>query len=85
MAPGLSLDNSFRAIHVQPGLANDDKPVERFAGSPRYIVILDGRWKERYWLQNYPELVAPERRIKLARVLRWDIGIYAVDNTPKGP
>jgi 4-amino-4-deoxy-L-arabinose transferase-like glycosyltransferase len=80
VAPGVSLDNPFKAMHVQPGLVNDIEPVEKFAGAPRYIVILDGRWKERYWLDRYPELVAPNRRVKLARVLRWDVGVYAVDS-----
>jgi hypothetical protein len=75
----VSLDNPFKAIHVQPGLVNDVDPVEKFAGAPRYVVILDGRWKERYWLDHYPELVAPARRVKLARVLRWDVGVYSVD------
>jgi 4-amino-4-deoxy-L-arabinose transferase-like glycosyltransferase len=83
VAPGLSLDNPFRAIHVQPGLVNDKDPVGRYAGSPRYVVILDGRWKERYWLDRYPELVDPARRIKLAHVLRWDVGIYAVDDAAR--
>jgi 4-amino-4-deoxy-L-arabinose transferase-like glycosyltransferase len=79
VSPGLCLDNAFLAIHVQPGLVNDRQPVERFAGAPRYAVILDGRWKEQYWLRQYPRLVDPSRRIKLARVLRWDIGVYAID------
>jgi hypothetical protein len=79
VAPGVSLDNRFRAIHVQPGLVNYIKPIERAAGSPRYIVILDGRWKERYWLDKYPELVTPKRRIALGHILRWDVGVYSVD------
>lgn len=79
VAPGVSLDNPFKAIHVQPGLVNDVEPVEKFAGAPRFIVILDGRWKERYWLDHYPELVAPARRVELAHVLRWDVGVYAAD------
>lgn len=79
VAPGVSLDNAFRAIHVQPGLVNFIEPVERYVGSPRFVVILDGRWKERYWLDNYPELVTPMRRIKLAHINRWDVGVYAVD------
>jgi 4-amino-4-deoxy-L-arabinose transferase-like glycosyltransferase len=83
VAPGITMENRFPAIHVQPGLANDRQPVERFAGAPRYVVILDGRWKEPYWLKNYPALVAPERRVKVARVLRWDVGIYAVDTPTK--
>lgn len=79
VAPGLAWANRHMAINVIPGLCNDWKPVERFAGRPRYIVILDGRWKERWWMENYPDLVRPERRILSQRALRWLIGVYAVD------
>src|SRR5205823_1821031 len=83
VAPGVSLDNPFVAVHVQPGLCNDRAPVEAWPGRYCYIVILDGRWKERYWLERYPKLVEPWRRIRLARVLRWDVGVYPVVVTPK--
>jgi 4-amino-4-deoxy-L-arabinose transferase-like glycosyltransferase len=79
VAPGMAWANRHLAINVIPGLCNDRKPVERFAGRPRYIVILDGRWKERWWMQNYPDLVRPERRVLSQRALRWLIGVYAVD------
>ncbi len=78
VAPGICLDNNFMAINVIPGLCNGDRPVERFSGKPRHIVILDGRWKEAYWLERYPDLVDPERRLIMRRVLRWDIGVYPV-------
>lgn len=78
VAPGITMDNGLAAVNVIPGLCNGERPVERFAGRPRYIAILDGRWKERYWLRRYPNLVDPKRRLRLARVLRWDVGIYAV-------
>ncbi|MBM3495467.1 MAG: phospholipid carrier-dependent glycosyltransferase, partial [Armatimonadetes bacterium] len=78
VAPGLCMDNRLRAINVIPGLCNGVQPVERFAGRPRFVVILDGRWKERYWLDAYPELVLEDRRVLLQRVLRWDIGVYPV-------
>jgi hypothetical protein len=41
-------------------------------------IIMDDRWKERYWMVCYLELVTPERRIKLARVLNWKVGVYPV-------
>ena len=56
-------------------------PVEtmgaQYPNAPRYI-IMDDRWKERFWMVRYPELVTPERRIKLAPVLNWEVGVYAV-------
>lgn len=80
VAPGLCLDNRLQPVNVIPGLCNGDRPVETMAamcpGRPLYIAILDGRWKERYWTENYPALVAPEWRLVLTRVMRWDIGIY---------
>jgi 4-amino-4-deoxy-L-arabinose transferase-like glycosyltransferase len=79
VAPGVSMDARFVSVNIIPRLCNDVRPVERFAGRPRFAVILDGRWKEAYWLQRYPALVRAERRILLRRVLRWDIGVYAVD------
>lgn len=79
VAPGVSMDSPFVAVNVIPGLCNGVRPVERFAGRPRFVVILDGRWKEVYWTRRYPELVRPDRRILLRRVLRWDVGVYAVD------
>lgn len=84
VAPGLCMDNGFAAITVIPGLCNDDRPVERYAGRPRYIAILDGRWKERYWIETYPALIHDSRRIALRRILRWDVGVYRVDDAAAG-
>lgn len=78
VAPGLCMDNRLQAVNVIPGLCNDRSPVERWAPRPRFIAILDGRWKERFWMERYPELVAPERRMLYAWVVRWPVGIYPV-------
>ena len=80
LAPGLCLDNRFQTINVIPGLCNDRSPVERFAPEPRYIIILDGKWKERWWLQHYPQYVAQTHRIHLfPRLLHWPVGVYALE------
>ncbi|HSV73932.1 MAG TPA: glycosyltransferase family 39 protein [Chthonomonadales bacterium] len=78
VAPGLCMDNRIQAVNVIEGLCNYRSPVERWAGRPRYIATLDGRWKGPYWMEHYPELVAPERRLLYAWVVRWPIGIYPV-------
>jgi len=78
VAPGVSMDTRFLAVNVMKGLCNDDRPVERFAGRPRFILTLDGAWMTPYWPERYRALVARSRRIRLARVLRWQIGIYPV-------
>jgi 4-amino-4-deoxy-L-arabinose transferase-like glycosyltransferase len=82
LAPGLTMETKFKAIHVQPGLANYDQPVEQFATAPRYVAILAGRWKEKYWSERYPEIIDSSRLLKSARVLRWDVGVYSVDSHP---
>jgi 4-amino-4-deoxy-L-arabinose transferase-like glycosyltransferase len=83
VAPGVTMNNTFKAIHVQEGLANDIAPVERFEGSPRYLAILSGRWREVYWAKYYPQLLSTERLVKLTPVIRWDVGIFSVD-IPQG-
>jgi hypothetical protein len=81
-APGVSMDNRFRVVNVLPGLCNDQQPVERFAGRPRYLVIMDGRTRKPFWDRFYPSLLAPERRILSAKVVGWEVGIYRVDDSP---
>lgn len=81
VAPGLCLDNSFVAVNVIPGLCNFRRPVERFAPTPRFVAILDGEWKESWWVKRYPRLVVQERRLHyfphmLRRFL--GVGIYPV-------
>jgi 4-amino-4-deoxy-L-arabinose transferase-like glycosyltransferase len=79
VAPGLCLNNHFVAVNVIPKLCNGHDPVERFAPAPRYIVILDGKWKEWWWVQHYPDLVKPERRLHLFPCLDYfPVGIYPV-------
>lgn len=78
VAPGLCMENRHLPVNVIPGLCNGDRPVERFAGRPRFIAILDGRWKEKYWLENYSDLVREGRALARLGVMRWDIGIYPV-------
>ena len=81
VAPGLCLYNSFQAVSVIPGLCNDQDTLERFRGTPRYIVILDGKDKERWWTTHYPREVAEDRRIELYRgVERYTVGVYSVPN-----
>lgn len=66
VAPGLCLNNRFRVVNLIEKLCNDDHPVERFAPSPRYIVMIDNRnWTERWWVTHYPEIVRPENRVHI--------------------
>ena len=76
---GLGLAHRFQAVNVIPGLCNDKHPVEGLQGRPRYIVVLDGSTSERYWNENYPDIVRPQRRIYSSRVLNWQVGVFPVD------
>jgi 4-amino-4-deoxy-L-arabinose transferase-like glycosyltransferase len=77
VAPGLCIHNRFVAVPVIPGLCNDNQPVERYAPTPRYILIFDGGIRERWWVQTYPALVAPARRQQLfPRLVNFPVGIY---------
>ncbi len=93
VAPGLCLNNHFRCVSVIEHLCNDDRPVERFAPAPRYVLIIDDktpalRWKERWWARNYPQLVEPSRRLHtFPNVLRpfFVIGLYPVPDALARP
>jgi len=81
-APGLCLNNRFRAVNVIANLSNDGAIVEQCA-PPRYIVMLDGgNWRERWWDERYPQLTVPSRRVRtFDNLLRsfYSISIYSVD------
>ena len=57
MAPALCLDTRFRAAPVQPGLSNDDRPVERL-GATHIAVTRAPDW-QRWWRAHYPAIVQP--------------------------
>jgi 4-amino-4-deoxy-L-arabinose transferase-like glycosyltransferase len=82
VAPGLCMNNRFKAVNVIEDLSNDQHTLDQFA-PPRYILILDEDWKEVWWTHHYPALVAPEKRIHaFPQLLRpfFVIGLYSVDN-----
>lgn len=81
LAPGLCINNHFRVVAMIDGLCNYDHPVERYAGSSRYIITLDEAWRERWWDKHYPDSMTRNHRIMTFRgVLRphFVIGVYAV-------
>ncbi len=63
-APGLTLRSQFTAINVIPGLCNDDRPVETFAGRPCYILIFEGPNPLRWWERHYPQWITPQHCIR---------------------
>jgi 4-amino-4-deoxy-L-arabinose transferase-like glycosyltransferase len=81
VAPGLTIDSGFVAVNVIEDLCNDRAPLTHYVDRPRYILILDDRWKERWWTRHYPDLVAPNHRVAAFHgVLRsfFTIGLYPV-------
>lgn len=79
-APGLCVSNSFRCVNVIPDLCNDKEPLSKWKDSPVYIAILDGAWKEAWWMENYPKAVVAENRITLfPRVVSHPVGVYKVE------
>jgi len=81
VTPGLTMNNRFICVNVIEKLCNDHQPLERYAPAPRYVVILDEKWRESWWPRHYPGVVAPERRIHAFHgLLRpfFVIGVYKV-------
>ncbi len=84
LAPGLCLNNRFKAVNVISSLCNDGPVVEQ-ASPPRYIVMLDGGdWREHWWDVRYPSLVSPLRKVhEFPHLLRpfFHVSLYSVDDS----
>lgn len=81
LAPGFCMSNQLRCVNVMHGLCNYRDTFEEAHGRPSYILILDGRWKERWWVNQYPQLVSSKFRIsEFDHILRksFVIGLYRV-------
>jgi hypothetical protein len=57
-APAFCLGTSFQAAPVQPGLSNDDRPVERLHAG--YIAVTRAPVWENWWRGHYPGIIRPE-------------------------
>src|SRR5207248_1793088 len=72
VAPGITMDTRLLAVNVMKGLCNDRTPTERWSTHPAFIAMLDEpRFRGPYWVERYPDLVRPERRILYRRVIKW--------------
>ncbi|MBV9852661.1 MAG: glycosyltransferase family 39 protein [Armatimonadetes bacterium] len=60
-APGLCQDTAIAAAPVQPGLSNDDHPVERLNAG--FIAVTRVPMWEAWWRSHYPALVQPSHRL----------------------
>ena len=81
-APALCLDTSIRAAPVQPGLSNDDRPVERLRAD--YVAVTRAPIWEHWWQSRYP--ASSSRRIGRTLALGGSrhevVSVYAVE--PRG-
>ncbi|MGI4787334.1 MAG: ArnT family glycosyltransferase [Janthinobacterium lividum] len=80
-APSLCLDTPFAAAPVQPGLSNDDHPVERLHATD--IAVTRTAFWQAWWEQRYPGIVVPSHKIatvSLGGSRRYIIDVYAVRN-----
>lgn len=57
-APTLCLGTPFPATTVQPGLANDDHPVERLHATHVLVVRNAANWQN-WWRGHYPDVMQP--------------------------
>ncbi len=60
-APTLCLDTPFAAAPVQPGLSNDDHPVERLHATA--VVVTRTAFWQGWWAARYPGIIQPTHKI----------------------
>ena len=78
-APALCLDTRLASAPVQPGLSNDDHPVERL-NAAAVAVTRTAFWKQ-WWQSRYPQIVQPSHRIAtftLGGSRRFVVDVYRV-------
>ena len=79
-APALCLGTRFAATTVQPGLANDERPVERL-GATQVVVVRNAKSWQDWWRARYPNVVQPSHRVAtfdLGGVRHYVVDVYAV-------
>jgi 4-amino-4-deoxy-L-arabinose transferase-like glycosyltransferase len=55
-APELAINSTLHATTVQPGLANDEHPIERLHAD--YVAVTRAPVWRKWWMSNYPGLVS---------------------------
>ncbi len=78
-APALCLDTKFRAAPVQPGLSNDDRPVETLNAAA--VAVTRTAFWEHWWQSRYPQIVQPSHRIAtftFGGPRRYEVDVYKV-------
>lgn len=82
-APELCIGTGFRSAPMQPGLSNDDHPIERLR--PDYITVCRSPYWSGWWRTHYPSLPAPDRLAGVVTLdgppstARYTVDIYRVN------
>ena len=82
-APALCLDTPFAAAPVQPGLSNDDRPVERLEATHIVVVRNAPDW-QKWWRMRYPSILQPSHQVaafSLGGTRHYLVDVYAVKKT----
>ena len=78
-APALCLDTAFVAAPVQPGLSNDDHPVERLKAT--HVAVTRAAFWQDWWRTRYPNVVRPSHRVAtfdLGGARHYRVDVYSV-------
>ncbi len=78
-APALCLDTPFAAAPVQPGLSNDDRPIETLHATD--VAVTRTPFWEHWWRARYPDVVQPSHRVAtfvLGGTRHYIVDVYAV-------
>ncbi len=82
-APALCLNTPFSATTVQPGLANDNHPVEHLHAT-HVVVVRNAAYWQNWWRARYPNVVQPSHRIAtydFGDSRHYVVDVYAVKET----
>jgi 4-amino-4-deoxy-L-arabinose transferase-like glycosyltransferase len=83
-APSLCLDTPFAAAPVQPGLSNDEHPVETLHATA--IAVTQTPFWRNWWQSRYPGIVQPSHKVgvfTLGGSRRYRVDVYAVKSVRK--
>ena len=82
-APSLCLNTPFAATTVQPGLANDDHPVERLHATAVLVVRNAKNWQD-WWRGQYRDVIQPSHQVasfEFGGSRHYVVDLYAVKET----
>jgi 4-amino-4-deoxy-L-arabinose transferase-like glycosyltransferase len=76
-APRLVFGTRAVSVYVQPGLANDNRPVERHGVTA--IAVTRSKYWETWWKDRYPAIIRPDHILGTLRIGdKYDVDIYRV-------